>query len=171
MTSQALPTPSPDERVGTLLAALGLDRGSVLTFLEWALSEQLVQELAAGADLERHFKRPDGLKAFRDYARHRTGRRWTDEDLGALYERVRTQLSRNYRDPIPYGEVLKLLWQVPFECVVCHKKPPEIKLHIDHIVPASKGGRSVRDNLQLLCAPHNLAKSNKREVQPWLGLR
>ena len=47
----------------------------------------------------------------------------------------------------------------------------DVILHVDHIVPASRGGTSTRPNLQFLCAEHNLRKSNKREVSgPWLDL-
>jgi 5-methylcytosine-specific restriction endonuclease McrA len=38
------------------------------------------------------------------------------------------------------------------------------ELHFDHIVPYSKGGSSlVADNVQLLCARHNLEKRDKIE--------
>jgi hypothetical protein len=37
-------------------------------------------------------------------------------------------------------------------------------LHFDHIIPFSKGGTSIKaENVQLLCARHNLAKSDKIE--------
>jgi HNH endonuclease len=42
------------------------------------------------------------------------------------------------------------------KCVICGGTD---KLHFDHIVPISKGGASdIADNIQLLCARHNLAK-------------
>jgi hypothetical protein len=45
------------------------------------------------------------------------------------------------------------------KCVVCGARD---KLHFDHIVPISKGGTSnTADNIQLLCAPHNLAKGTR----------
>jgi hypothetical protein len=45
------------------------------------------------------------------------------------------------------------------KCVICGKTN---KLHFDHIVPISKGGASnTADNLQLLCAHHNLAKGSR----------
>ena len=44
-------------------------------------------------------------------------------------------------------------------CVVCGARQ---KLHFDHIVPYSMGGTSATaDNIQLLCARHNLAKGAK----------
>jgi hypothetical protein len=42
------------------------------------------------------------------------------------------------------------------KCVVCSARD---KLHFDHIIPISKGGPSnTADNIQLLCAAHNLTK-------------
>jgi hypothetical protein len=36
-----------------------------------------------------------------------------------------------------------------------------VHLHYDHIIPLSLGGPDTEDNIQLLCEPENLAKSNK----------
>ncbi len=45
------------------------------------------------------------------------------------------------------------------KCVVCGAAD---ELHFDHILPYAKGGTSIRaDNVQLLCARHNLEKSDK----------
>ena len=48
-----------------------------------------------------------------------------------------------------------------FKCVLCGASPakdPSIELHIDHIIPWSKGGESTIDNLQTLCSVCNLGK-------------
>ena len=48
-----------------------------------------------------------------------------------------------------------------FKCVKCGKTANDgIKLHVDHIVPVSKGGRTIKNNLQTLCERCNLGKSN-----------
>jgi hypothetical protein len=46
-------------------------------------------------------------------------------------------------------------------CVLCGSRD---NLHFDHIIPYSKGGSSmVAENIQILCARHNLAKRDKIE--------
>ena len=50
-----------------------------------------------------------------------------------------------------------------FKCCMCGRSPattPGLELHIDHIVPWSKGGETVIDNLQTLCSDCNLGKSD-----------
>ena len=47
-------------------------------------------------------------------------------------------------------------------CEICHVKLISIEeCHFDHIVPWAKGGRSVKDNCQILCTNCNLSKSDK----------
>lgn len=166
--------PKASQRSKILLRSLGIDDESFDQFVQWALGEHLVAVLSRDEVVRDtgFFARPDAMKVFRDTLRRRTGRSWSPHDLEALFERVKSEHTKHFRDPIPYQEYLKLLWQVPWECVQCHRSPPEVVLHVDHIVPASRGGSSKRPNLQFLCAEHNLKKSNKREVSgPWLDLQ
>ena len=45
------------------------------------------------------------------------------------------------------------------KCILCGSTD---NLHFDHIIPYSKGGSSlVAENIQLLCARHNIAKRDK----------
>lgn len=51
-----------------------------------------------------------------------------------------------------------------FTCCICGNSTylePNLLLEIDHIIPVSKGGCTVEDNLQTLCWKCNRAKSNK----------
>ena len=53
-----------------------------------------------------------------------------------------------------------------FKCCMCGRSPattPGLELHIDHIIPWSKGGETTIDNLQTLCSDCNLGKSNLSE--------
>lgn len=53
-----------------------------------------------------------------------------------------------------------------FKCVKCGRTPAnnsEVQLHVDHVIPWSRGGETVVDNLQTLCAECNYGKSNKIE--------
>ena len=55
-----------------------------------------------------------------------------------------------------------------FKCCMCGRSPATtagLELHIDHIVPWSKGGETVIDNLQTLCSDCNLGKSNLSETE------
>lgn len=55
-----------------------------------------------------------------------------------------------------------------FKCCMCGRSPAAtigLELHIDHIVPWSKGGETVIDNLQTLCSDCNLGKSNLSETE------
>ena len=61
----------------------------------------------------------------------------------------------------------KLRYQVlkrdNFKCCACGASPakdPSVELHIDHIIPWSKGGESTLENLQTLCSKCNIGKSD-----------
>lgn len=62
---------------------------------------------------------------------------------------------------------LRLRWHVlqrdRFTCCACGASPalaPGVELQVDHIVPWSRGGETVLENLQTLCSVCNLGKSN-----------
>ena len=51
-----------------------------------------------------------------------------------------------------------------YVCAHCGEVFPNRQfLHVDHIVPLNKGGRSVRDNLQILCRSCNAKKGDQLE--------
>lgn len=54
-----------------------------------------------------------------------------------------------------------------FKCVICGASAKEgAHLHVDHIIPVSKGGTSTPSNLRTLCERCNIGKSNKIETSP-----
>ncbi len=49
-----------------------------------------------------------------------------------------------------------------FRCVICGASAEEgAKLHVDHVQPVSKGGKTVESNLRTLCDRCNLGKSDQ----------
>ena len=53
-----------------------------------------------------------------------------------------------------------------YRCQMCGRTVDDgIKLHIDHIVPFSKGGSNEMDNLQVLCHECNLAKHDRMDLK------
>lgn len=56
-----------------------------------------------------------------------------------------------------------------FTCKACGRSPatnPGVVLHVDHIVPWSKGGETTLDNLQTLCEVCNIGKSDLSMFEP-----
>ncbi len=82
------------------------------------------------------------------------------EDQSRL-EIATNAISLNHNRLIP-AEVKRAVWKRDKgRCVICGSTK---NLHFDHIIPYSKGGSSlVADNIQLLCAKHNLEKRDKIE--------
>ncbi len=79
-----------------------------------------------------------------------------DEDLN-----VPVQVDATRRRVIPTQVKLEVWKRDGGKCVVCGATD---ELHFDHILPYSKGGTSVlADNIQLLCARHNLEKRDRIE--------
>lgn len=49
-----------------------------------------------------------------------------------------------------------------FRCVLCGRGAEDgVKLHVDHIIPVSKGGKTVPSNLRTLCEDCNFGKRDK----------
>ena len=72
------------------------------------------------------------------------------------YERSRMTNSLRY-------DILK---RDGYRCKICGSKScDDVKLHIDHIIPVSKGGTTDRENLQTLCDRCNSGKSNKYDFE------
>ncbi len=85
------------------------------------------------------------------------------------YSEEEKKLSKTILDghKTPHDINLRLRFKVMkrdyFKCCACGASPskdPSVVLHVDHIIPYSKGGETIIDNLQTLCSKCNLGKSN-----------
>ena len=69
------------------------------------------------------------------------------------------------KDYRPHKVRFRIFARQKFTCQYCGKKAPDVKLHLDHIVPKSLGGDDSESNLTTSCASCNLAKHNA-EISP-----
>jgi hypothetical protein len=81
----------------------------------------------------------------------------------AAAKQYRRKKRRLKRMPISKGMRFDVLNRDHFKCR-CGRSPatdPKIKLHIDHIKPLSKNGKTTIKNLQTLCSDCNIGKRTK----------
>ena len=79
-----------------------------------------------------------------------------DEDEG-----TQSQVELEHNRLIPSHIKIAVWKRDKGRCVICESTD---NLHFDHIIPFSKGGSSlVAENIQLLCARHNIAKRDRIE--------
>lgn len=81
----------------------------------------------------------------------------TDDNFAIRKHQPKTRLPHDRL--IPSSVKLEVWKRDQGRCVKCGS---DKNLHFDHIIPYSRGGSSlVADNIQLLCAKHNLSKRDK----------
>ena len=81
-----------------------------------------------------------------------------------IIQKISVKTERKNKRDIPLGLRYKVLSRDRFRCVKCGNSPAtdlNCKLHIDHIIPFSKGGVTTFDNLQATCSNCNLGKGNR----------
>jgi 5-methylcytosine-specific restriction endonuclease McrA len=75
-----------------------------------------------------------------------------------------TDAEPTYRRDPSIGLRFKVLQRDRFRYQLCGRSPAtelSCKLHVDHIVPFSKGGKTTFENLRALCAECNVGRSNR----------
>ena len=83
----------------------------------------------------------------------------TDKTIDQKEQRVLELKDLDHNRLIPTSVKLEVWKRDKGQCVNCGSKD---NLHFDHILPYSKGGTSLKaENIQLLCARHNLQKHDK----------
>ena len=66
-------------------------------------------------------------------------------------------------DPVGGSLRFEILASGNNRCALCGITSRERPLDVDHIIPLSKGGKTTRENLQILCSKCNRAKGNRND--------
>ena len=86
------------------------------------------------------------------------------EELSAADINTQTpSTKRRTRREISDRQRFRILVRDGFRCKACGASPliqPGVELHVDHILPWSKGGETIDDNLECKCKQCNLGKGN-----------
>ena len=108
-------------------------------------------------------------------------REWAEKNplrvrvLGARAARRRRVAVKNAEGQHEAADVTRLWHRQRGECARCGlrfgPRPEAGGFHVDHVTPLSRGGSDWPRNLQLLCAPCNLAKGSKTPAEFTLYLR
>lgn len=143
--------------------------------------EYEAEELIAG--LERAWKalkRPPGPEEVRKrtgFSHNAYKRRWgsmaracslvAEHHAGRLTrkELLRGVAGRAQRKTIPVDVRWRVMKRDRYRCVLCGRNPAKdagVELHLDHVVPVSRGGTNEEGNLRTLCRECNQGRSDER---------
>lgn len=120
------------------------------------MDNKQISFISNGAYLRKFGKWSEALKAFVNYINQYE---ICNEDI---YDLKTSQITK--RD-INLRLRFIVLQRDNFKCCTCGASPakePGVILHVDHIIPWSKGGETVIDNLQTLCSKCNWGKGNSK---------
>lgn len=98
-------------------------------------------------------------------------RTYTVEDLEAhkqhIEEIAKQKETKTYqRRAMTQSLRYDILKRDHFKCVLCGRSAEDgVKLHVDHIIPVSKGGKTVPSNLRTLCEDCNFGKRDKYDAE------
>ncbi len=128
---------------------------------------------------DRDIKHPEIIDWVTSEYKKRTGKVFRDPD-----RQIRILHQEGYLDKISIGvyrynpkpkarlhdftrsQKEEILERDGYKCVVCGKSEADGEtMHIDHIKPRDKGGRSTIDNGQVLCSIHNFKKKNYNQTE------
>jgi 5-methylcytosine-specific restriction endonuclease McrA len=90
-----------------------------------------------------------------------------DEEQNLPESRLDTSVIHRTRREISDRQRFRILVRDGFQCKACGASPlrtPGVELHVDHILPWSKGGETVDKNLETKCKKCNLGKGNSFNV-------
>lgn len=92
---------------------------------------------------------------------------FTQSDIIRVFSKIQNQKTfeaTKHEERAKMSDSLRydILKRDGFRCVICGASAQDgVKLHVDHIIPVAKGGKTTRSNLRTLCSSCNLGKRDK----------
>lgn len=109
-----------------------------------------------------HYTSPAGRNRYKNFQVYSTEdiKNFVNQSYVLEKERESKEYQRKILTPSLRYDILK---RDNFKCVICGRTPKKdgVTLHVDHIIPVSKGGKTEPENLRTLCSICNLGKSDK----------
>lgn len=151
----------PDD-ISALAQQLRLDTSLLYKERFWALGEERINRVTPTEPQFREWKRKaEGLKEFWAFANERLGCELAQDDARDIWECIELTLSSHRRRAFLLQDYLMIAVHSDQCCSICKKRPPEVRLEIDHILPCSRGGTELPFNLRFLCEQHNRSRGNR----------
>lgn len=145
-----------------LAQQLRLDTSLLYKEIYWALGEGRINRVTPTEKQFRDWKRnADGLMQFWASANERLGCELAQDDARDIWECIDLTLHKHQRRPFQFQDYLMIAVHSDQCCDICKKRPPEVKLDIDHVLPCSRGGKELPFNLRFLCEQHNRSRGNR----------
>lgn len=149
------------ENVTALARQLSLDMSLLQQEVYWALGEERINRVLPSEQQFLEWKRgSDGLMQFWAFANERLGCELTQEEVHDIWECIDLTLRTHQRRQFQFQDYLMIAVRSDQCCEICRKRPPEVKLDIDHIMPVSYVGTEGPLNLRFLCEEHNRSRGN-----------
>ncbi len=128
-------------------------------------NNMLVPETQISAVCKLSYSSPKGRN------RYSSEMQYTLDDLKWLSKRIYEQ--KEYRSTAAWERAqmtptlrYRILQRDGFRCQLCGLSAGDgVKLHVDHIVPVSKGGKTIESNLRTLCDRCNQGKGSRYDPQ------
>jgi hypothetical protein len=107
----------------------------------------------------------NALKSFIEYINREEGEEYESDETDISYKNNSQNNKLKHKTQRDISERLrfKILLRDGFRCKKCGRSPLNefnVELHVDHIIPWSKGGETIPDNLETKCKECNLGKGN-----------
>jgi len=153
---------SVQDDISAIAGQLRLDTSLVYKEICWALGEERINRVMPTEQEFREWKRAsDGLMQFWTFANQRLGIDLPQDVVHDIWQCIDLTLHTRQRRAFTFQDYLMIAVRSDQCCAICKRRPPEVKLDIDHILPSSRGGDESPFNLRFLCEQCNRSRGNR----------